>query len=69
LRTDTPDVQIVVCLWHGDGDPQKTVNLLRLNPRDHLFSTLMEVLGYFSGRETKVEEVVSQGSQESSFRP
>jgi hypothetical protein len=60
LRADAPDVPIVVCLWHVSEDPQKTMNLLKLASGDHLFSTLTEALGYFSGQETKVEEAVSQ---------
>ena len=53
LRSQAPDVPIVVCLWNFEGDPQKTANLLRLSPRDRLFTSLPEVLRYFSGHKSE----------------
>src|SRR6185312_16306980 len=45
-----------VCLWNFEGDPQKTANLLRLSPRDRLFTSLPEVLRYFSGISRRVRQ-------------
>jgi predicted PurR-regulated permease PerM len=59
LRSHAPGVPIAVCLWHFEGDPQKTANLLRLSPRDRFFTTLPEVLQYLSGQRREVAPEVS----------
>lgn len=54
LRSHVPALPIVVCLWHFEGDPQRGTNLLKLNERDKFFTTLPDVLHYFSGQESPV---------------
>jgi predicted PurR-regulated permease PerM len=60
LRSQAPALPIVVCLWHFEGDPQKAGNLLRLSPRDKFFTTLPDVLHYFSGQESPVAPDISR---------
>jgi predicted PurR-regulated permease PerM len=63
LRKQYPETQIVVCLWHLHGDPQKTANLLGLASRDRFFSTLPEALRYFSGDQAPgAQEVAHQAN-------
>ncbi len=59
LRSDAPDVPIIVCLWHFEGDPQKTANLLRLSSRDRFFTTLPELLQHFSSQPAEAATEVS----------
>ena len=59
LRSQAPGVPIVVCLWHFEGDPQKTANLLRLSSRERFFTSLPDVLRYFSGQEAEIAQEVS----------
>jgi len=60
LRTQFPDVAIVVCLWQMESDRDKSASLLKLGGRDRLFATLPEVLRHFSGKEIAVEAEVAR---------
>jgi predicted PurR-regulated permease PerM len=51
LRTRLPNIEIIVCLWHSETDPAKTVARLRLSPGHSFFSTLPQVLEHL---QTKV---------------
>jgi predicted PurR-regulated permease PerM len=44
LRAQSPQVQVLVCLWHFEGDPQKVMARLRLAPGHGFFTTLPQVL-------------------------
>jgi predicted PurR-regulated permease PerM len=44
LRSQSANLQIIVCLWQFDGDPEKLANRLRLVEGDGFFTTLTQVL-------------------------
>ncbi|MGH9572810.1 MAG: AI-2E family transporter [Candidatus Acidiferrales bacterium] len=53
MRSQAPDVPIAVCLWNFEGDLHKAASLLHLISRDRVFTSLPEVLRYFSGQESE----------------
>jgi predicted PurR-regulated permease PerM len=53
LRTQSPNLHVVVCLWHFDGDPKKVAIRLGLTTGHGLFTTLPEVLQHISLRAEK----------------
>jgi predicted PurR-regulated permease PerM len=59
LRARSPELQIIVCLWHLEGDLQRAASPLRLSSRDQLFGTLRDVLRHFAGQETSAPAEVS----------
>jgi hypothetical protein len=44
LRLQSPEVHIVICLWHFEGDAQKVAARLKLTLGDGFFTTLHQVL-------------------------
>jgi predicted PurR-regulated permease PerM len=44
LRLQSPELQIVICLWHFEGDAQKMAARFKLAPGDKFFTTLRQVL-------------------------
>jgi hypothetical protein len=44
LRLQSPNMQIIVCLWQFDGDTEKLANRLKLIKGDGFFTTLSQVL-------------------------
>jgi len=60
LRSRLPNLEIIVCLWHSDADPQKTASRLRLSPAHSLFSKLPEILQHL---ETEVHGAAAPASQ------
>jgi len=44
LRLQSPELPIVICLWHFDGDAQKMAARFKLAPGDGFFTTLHQVL-------------------------
>jgi predicted PurR-regulated permease PerM len=63
LRMEAPGVRIAVCLWQLEGDPEKTVKLLKLAPQDAFFVALPDVLRHFAPQEGKVEAEVAPQEQ------
>ncbi len=57
LRIQSPNLHIVVCLWHLEGDPEKLALRLKLSRTDGLFTTLPEVLQHIASRVEKTESV------------
>lgn len=62
VRMQMPEVQIVICLWHEEGDPAKTMNLLKLSHTDRFFTRLNDVLAFFAGQKTEVPAEIPQES-------
>ncbi len=48
LRAHSPELKIVVCLWHFEGDPQKTAVRLKLAGDHGFFTTLPQVLKHIA---------------------
>jgi hypothetical protein len=46
VRHAMPDVQVVICLWLFEGDIKKTEDRFRLDKRDHLMTTLPDVMAH-----------------------
>jgi predicted PurR-regulated permease PerM len=44
LHARLPHIEFIICLWHSETDPVKTVARLRLLPGHSLFSTLPQIL-------------------------
>ncbi|MFZ0640275.1 MAG: AI-2E family transporter [Candidatus Acidiferrales bacterium] len=44
LRLQSPELPIVICLWHFEGDAQKMAARFKLAPGDGFFTTLHQVL-------------------------
>jgi hypothetical protein len=60
LRPLAPNMHIVICLWHLEGDLNKIAGRLKMMRGDLVFSTVPEVLGYVESElKTKVQEAVS----------
>jgi len=60
LRPLAPNMRIVICLWHLEGDLNKIAGRLKMMRGDLVFSTLPEVLGYVDSElGTKIQEAVS----------
>lgn len=59
LRAQFPGLEMVVCLWHYDGDLQKVLARLKLANGHALFTTLPDVLQHIAFR---VKEGVQAGS-------
>ena len=60
LRTQSPDLHIVICLWHFEGDPQKAVARLKLAPGHRFFTTLPQVLQHIGLRAQTIAPGVNQ---------
>lgn len=58
LRAQSPELKIVVCLWHFEGDPDKAAIRLKLAGDHHFFTTLPQVLKHIALRS---ETIVSSG--------
>jgi predicted PurR-regulated permease PerM len=54
LRTQSPNLYIVLCLWHFEGDAQKAANRLRLTKDHGLFTTLPQVLAHIAFRADQI---------------
>jgi predicted PurR-regulated permease PerM len=54
LRTQSPDLHIVVCLWHFEGNGQKAAMRLKLRRGHELFTTLPQVLHHIAFRAGKI---------------
>ena len=50
LHAHSPDLHIVVCLWHFAGDLQKAKARLKLSEDHGLFTTMPQVLQYIALR-------------------
>ena len=48
LRAHSPNVRVVVCLWHSEGNPEKIANRLKLVAGDGLYTTLPLALQHFA---------------------
>jgi predicted PurR-regulated permease PerM len=48
LRAQSPDLHIVVCLWHFEGDPQKAATRLKMARGHEFFTTLPQVLQHIA---------------------
>jgi predicted PurR-regulated permease PerM len=60
LRPLAPNMHIVICLWHLEGDLNQIAGRLKMMRGDLVFSTLPEVLGYVESElKTKVQAAVS----------
>lgn len=60
LRTQSPGIPIIVCLWRFEGDTEKMARILRLGTHDRFFTTLPDAMGYFTGQETPAPAEVSE---------
>jgi hypothetical protein len=60
LRTQSPDLPIVICLWHFEGDPQKAAARLKLAPGHGFFTTLPQVLQHIGLRAQTIAPGVNQ---------
>lgn len=60
LRTQSPDLHIVVCLWHFEGDPQKAAMRLKLTRGHGFFTTLPQVLQHIAFRAEKIASGAKQ---------
>jgi predicted PurR-regulated permease PerM len=60
LRTQSPNLEIIVCLWHFEGDPQKSMTRLKLAKGHALFTTLSQVLQHMTFR----TELIASGGKE-----
>ena len=56
LRAQSPDLQILICLWNFEGDIQKTASRLNLQKSHGFFTTLPQVLAHVASR---AEDAVS----------
>jgi predicted PurR-regulated permease PerM len=50
LRAHSPELKIVICLWHFEGDPQKAATRLKLAKGHGFFTTLPQVLQHIGSR-------------------
>jgi hypothetical protein len=50
LRSKMPKLDIVICLWHYEGDMQKTVRRLKVTNPQSVQTTLTEVLQYVTAK-------------------
>jgi hypothetical protein len=50
LRSKMPKLDIVICLWHYEGDMQKTVRRLKVTKPQSVLTTLTEVLQYVTAK-------------------
>jgi hypothetical protein len=50
LRSRTPESDIVICLWHYEGDMEKTVRRLKISDAQSVQTTLGEVLEHIAAR-------------------
>ena len=50
IRTQFPGLDVVVCLWHFEGDLQKVMARIKLAHGHGLFTTLPEVLQHTASR-------------------
>jgi hypothetical protein len=50
LRSKMPRLDIVICLWHDEGDMQKTVRRLKVTKPQSVLTTLTEVLQYVTAK-------------------
>jgi len=60
LRAQFPDLHIVICLWHFEGDPAKAAIRLKVGKGHAFFTTLPEVLQHIADRTHSVLPVVEQ---------
>lgn len=54
LRSQSPDLHIVVCLWHFEGDPHKAAIRLKLTGVHGFFTTLPQVLQHIALQTEKI---------------
>jgi predicted amidophosphoribosyltransferase len=50
LRSKMPEVDIVICLWHYEGDMEKTVRRLKVSDAQAVQTTLAEVLEHIEAK-------------------
>jgi predicted PurR-regulated permease PerM len=60
LRAQSPNLEIVVCLWHFEGDSQKNVARFKLAKGHALFTTLPQVLQHMAFR----KELIVSGEKQ-----
>jgi hypothetical protein len=60
LRTQSPNLYIVLCLWHFEGDAQKAANRLKLTRGHSFFTTLPQVLQHIAFRAEKIASGATQ---------
>lgn len=60
LRTQSPGMPIIVCLWRFEGGTERMARMLRLSTHDRFFTTLPDALGYFTGQEAAAPAEVSE---------
>jgi predicted PurR-regulated permease PerM len=53
LRSKMPTLDIVICLWHYEGDMEKTVRRLKVTDPRAVQTTLTEVLEYMTAKTTQ----------------
>jgi predicted PurR-regulated permease PerM len=61
LRAQSPNLQIVVCLWHFEGDSQKNATRFKLADGHALFTTLPQVLHHIAFRNEWIAAGEKQG--------
>jgi hypothetical protein len=60
LRAQSPDLHIVVGLWHFEGDPEKAAIRLKLARGHEFFTTLPQVTQHIAFRAEKIASAVKQ---------
>jgi hypothetical protein len=61
LRASSPQLHVIVCLWHSDAEPKATAIRLKLAPGHGFFATLQQALHHISFRSQWPAEVENQG--------
>jgi hypothetical protein len=61
LRAQFPNLEIVVCLWHFEGDSQKNATRFKLAKGHALFTTLPQVLHHMAFRNEPIAAGEKQG--------
>jgi predicted PurR-regulated permease PerM len=59
LRAHSPNLEIIVCLWHFEGDAQKNATRFKLGKGHALFTTLPQVLHHMTFR----TELIASGEK------
>ena len=60
LQTQSPDLHIVVCLWHFEGNSQRAAIRLKLRRGHQLFTTLAQVVHHIAFQAEKIMSTAEQ---------
>jgi predicted PurR-regulated permease PerM len=60
LQTQSPDLHIVVCLWHFEGNSQRAALRLKLGRGHQLFTTLAQVVHHIASQAEKITSAAEQ---------